>query len=45
MESTVSPMALLEQGIPLTLLLDLVCGPRSADLLVHERPEDGPSAA
>jgi hypothetical protein len=33
-----SPMALLEQGIPLSLLLDLVCGPRSDDLLRHERP-------
>jgi hypothetical protein len=33
----VSPMALLESGIPLSLLLDLVCGPQSADLLDHER--------
>lgn len=32
-----SPMALLESGIPLSLLLDLVCGPDSADLLDHER--------
>ena len=31
-----SPMALLASGIPLTLLLDLVCGPDSADLLVNE---------
>jgi hypothetical protein len=30
-------MTLLEQGIPLSLLLDLVCGPRSADLLAHEQ--------
>ena len=40
-----SPMALLENGIPLSLLLDLVCGPRSADLLEHEAGESGPSAA
>ena len=40
-----SPMTLLEHGIPLSLLLDLVCGPASADLLAHERPEEGPSAA
>ena len=31
-----SPMALLEQGIPLSLLLDLVWGPQSADLMRHE---------
>ncbi len=31
-----SPMALLQQGIPLSLLLDLVCGPASEDLLAHE---------
>lgn len=31
-----SPMALLEQGIPLSLLLDLVWGPMSADLMAHE---------
>ncbi|MCW2499978.1 MAG: hypothetical protein JWN87_1654 [Frankiales bacterium] len=36
-EERVSPMALLESGIPLSLLLDLVCGPHSADLLDHER--------
>lgn len=36
---TVSPMALLENGIPLSLLLDLVCGPESADLMSHERTE------
>jgi hypothetical protein len=29
-------MTLLESGIPLSLLLDLVCGPESADLLAHE---------
>jgi hypothetical protein len=33
----VSPMRLLESGIPLSLLLDLVMGPESADLLAHER--------
>jgi hypothetical protein len=33
----VSPMQLLESGIPLSLLLDLVMGPESADLLDHER--------
>jgi hypothetical protein len=33
----VSPMALLESGIPLSLLLDLVCGPQSADLMMQER--------
>jgi hypothetical protein len=32
-----SPMSLLEQGIPLSLLMDLVCGPDSADLMNHER--------
>ena len=36
----VSPMALLENGIPLSLLLDLFCGPNSADLLDHEHAED-----
>lgn len=35
--TALSPMALLEHGIPLSLLLDLVCGPESADLLDHER--------
>jgi hypothetical protein len=29
-------MTLLAGGIPLSLLLDLVCGPHSADLLDHE---------
>jgi hypothetical protein len=33
----VSPMRLLESGIPLSLLYDLVLGPQSADLLDHER--------
>ena len=40
-----SPMTLLEKGIPLSLLLDLVCGPESADLLAHERPQSDTSAA
>ena len=31
-------MRMLESGIPLSLLLDLVMGPESADLLDHERP-------
>jgi hypothetical protein len=30
-------MTLLESGIPLSLLLDLVCGPESADLMSQER--------
>lgn len=36
-----SPMTLLESGIPLSLLLDLVLGPESADLLDHE-PDSAP---
>ena len=32
-------MRMLESGIPLSLLLDLVMGPESADLLDHERSE------
>ncbi len=32
-----SPMVLLRNGIPLSLLLDLVLGPQSADLLEQER--------
>jgi hypothetical protein len=31
-------MALLSSGIPLSLLLDLVLGPDSEDLMSHERP-------
>ena len=34
-----SPMRMLESGIPLSLLLDLVMGPESADLLDHERSD------
>jgi hypothetical protein len=33
----VTPMRLLQSGIPLSLLLDLVLGPQSADLLAEER--------
>jgi hypothetical protein len=40
LEAPLSPMALLENGIPLSLLLDLVCGPQSADLLDHEQACD-----
>ena len=32
-----TPMRLLENGIPLSLLLDLAFGPESAELLDHER--------
>ena len=35
--TAVTPMALLESGIPLSLLLDLLCGPQSADLLRQEK--------
>jgi hypothetical protein len=35
-----SPMTLLENGIPLSLLLDLVCGPESADLISQEHRSD-----
>lgn len=34
-----APMALLQSGIPLSLLLDLVLGPRSEELLEAERRE------
>jgi hypothetical protein len=40
LEAPLSPMTLLESGIPLSLLLDLVCGPQSADLLSHEHDVD-----
>lgn len=33
-----APMTLLSTGVPLTLLLDLVLGPHSEDLLTHEQP-------
>ena len=33
------PMRLLENGIPLSLLLDLAMGPRSAELLDQEHAE------
>ncbi|HWG95393.1 MAG TPA: hypothetical protein VNU66_14360 [Mycobacteriales bacterium] len=32
-------MALLASGVPLSLLLDLACGPRSEELLVFEQPQ------
>ena len=32
-------MALLGSGVPLSLLLDLACGPRSEELLADERAE------
>ena len=36
-------MRMLESGIPLSLLLDLVLGPQSDDLLEHE--SSGPDGA
>ena len=38
--STVSAMALLRSGVPLSLLLDLACGPRSEELMALERPTE-----
>ena len=35
---TSAVMSLLQHGVPLTLLLDLALGPRSQELLAHERP-------
>jgi hypothetical protein len=35
---TATPMALLANGVPLSLLLDLAFGPRSEDLLRDEVP-------
>ena len=37
-----TPMTLLEHGIPLSLLLDLVLGPMSEDLVRHEAGEQQP---
>jgi hypothetical protein len=37
---TPAPMALLSSGVPLSLLLDLVLGPHSEDLLTHEHLSD-----
>lgn len=37
---TPAPMALLSGGVPLSLLIDLVLGPQSEDLLSHERRPD-----
>ena len=40
------PMQLLQQGVPLSLLMDLVMGPRSEELLVEEdRRSASPVAA
>lgn len=36
--SSEAAMALLGNGVPLSLLLDIVCGPRSEELFVHELP-------
>ena len=38
-------MALLSSGVPLSLLLDLVLGPRSEELLDAERPVPAPRPA
>jgi len=35
-------MALLRAGVPLSLLLDLACGPYSRELLAAERPAGVP---
>lgn len=35
-------MALLGSGVPLSLLLDLVFGPNSEELIAHERAEVPP---
>lgn len=37
---TPAPMALLSNGVPLSLLLDLALGPNSEDLLTHEHLAD-----
>jgi hypothetical protein len=37
---TPAPMALLSSGVPLSLLMDLVMGPHSEDLLSHEHLSD-----
>ncbi|MFN2523439.1 MAG: hypothetical protein ABR614_09045 [Mycobacteriales bacterium] len=39
-----APMTLLSSGVPLTLLLDLVLGPHSEELLTHELPAQRESA-
>ena len=38
-----SPMALLQGGVPLSLLMDLVLGPQSDDLLRWERASQQPT--
>ena len=40
--ATVLGMALLRAGVPLSLLVDLACGPRSEELLAVERPARAP---
>ncbi len=35
-------MALLGDGVPLSLLLDIVCGPRSEELFASELPTQRP---
>lgn len=35
-----APMTLLSNGVPLSLLIDLVFGPDSEDLLLHETLRD-----
>ncbi len=39
MTPTHNPMALLQNGVPLSLLLDLVLGPNSEEILARELPE------
>ena len=38
--ATAAAMALLRSGVPLSLLLDLACGPRSEELMRLERPAE-----
>ena len=38
-------MSLLSNGVPLSLLIDLVFGPRSEEVLAWERSEQRPPAA
>jgi hypothetical protein len=38
-------MALLRSGVPLSLLLDLACGPRSEELMAFERPAEPAGAS
>ena len=43
MTAKASPFVLLQSGIPLSLLLDLLCGPHSEDLLLHELNGQAPA--